>query len=121
MKIKILGIKDGGDLENERIVLVALDDVDIGNYMTGYAKETGETTVATDILSPFWFPDTDIRKGDRVIVYTRKGQSGRKVSEDGSSLYFYYRNNDVALCVSDTIGGIVFEIKDWSFESNRLQ
>ena len=120
MNIKILGIKDAGNLEGERIILIAEDDVDIGNYMTCYVKETGKTTISTDIQSPFWFPNTKLKKGDKVVVYTREGQRGRKGGVNGSSVYFYYRNDKEPLCRETTIGGIVLEISDWNFESKRL-
>ena len=120
MKIKILGIKDAGNLEGERIILIAEEDVDLGDYMTCYVKETSATTISTDIQSPFWFPNVKLRKGDRVVVYTREGQRGRKVSDDGSTLYFYYRNHNETLCRDVAMGGIVLEVQDWHFESKRL-
>ena len=120
MKIKILGIKDAGNLEGERIILIAEEDVDLGDYMTCYVKETSKTTISTDIQSPFWFTNAKVKKGDRVVVYTREGERGRKVGNNGSTLYFYYRNHKEPLCRDATIGGIVLEVNDWNFESKRF-
>lgn len=120
MKIKISGIKDAGNLEGERIILIAEEDVDIGDYMTCYVRETDETTISTDIQSPFWFPNTKLKKGDRVVVYTREGQRGRKVGDDGSTSYFYYRNHNEPLCRDEAMGGLVLEVQGWNFEKKRL-
>ena len=120
MKIKVIGIKDAGRLEDERVILIATEDVDLGDYMTCYVNEIGESTISTDIQSTFWFPDIMLKKRDHVVVYTRSGQRGRKVSDDGSTVYFYYRNSDNPLCVSDSIGAIILEVSMWNFESKRL-
>jgi len=91
MNIKLKSIADKGELERERIVISILRDTDIGDYtlmQTGYKEATNRVT--TTVYDTFWFPNKEVKMGDLVIVYTKKGKNKEKELTDGCKAHFFY-------------------------------
>ncbi len=119
MLLEIQYIKDAGDIENERIVMKALADCDIGNYFTFLSHYVDKTSVSTEVVSPFWFVSTTVCKGDIVVVYTKEGKRSSKVNKDGSTSYFYYRNETQALCKNENVCAVLLEVAHWKSSGKK--
>jgi len=89
MNLKILSVKDQGDLENERVVLQALADCDIGKYIVFDTTYDGDM-ISNELRHSYWFPDKDVKKGDKVVLYTKKGKDKEKSFEQGFKSHFFY-------------------------------
>lgn len=89
MDIKILSIKDAGDLDNERIVLQATNDCNIGDYIVFDTTYDGEF-VSNKLRNSYWFPDEKIKKNDKVILYTKQGNEKLKENISGFNSHFFY-------------------------------
>jgi len=55
MKVIIREIKDHGH-SDERIILVVIEDTDIGEYLVMDTTYNSEGTVSNKVRHPFWFP-----------------------------------------------------------------
>ena len=119
MNLAILGIRDPGDLQNERVVFEARDEVDLGDYLTSFAYETGDDTISDRMISPLWFPTMKLNVGEKVVVYSRSGTRWKKEMNDGRAIYFLYRNKREALCVNARMGVLLLKMSGWEFEMNR--
>lgn len=114
MKLEIKYIKDRGTAE-ERVVLIANEDCDIGKYFVFTSKKIGEKISYTNLKKPFWFPDKFVKKGDLVILYTKAGSSSFKVNKDGSSSHFYYRGLSSPALMENQFALLV-EANTWKIE-----
>ncbi|MBD8900009.1 hypothetical protein [Rhodanobacter sp. DHG33] len=115
MKLEIKSFGEAGNLEEERLVLHALDDVDIGNYVVLRSKRGASGTSPTSgSKDAYWFPDTTVKAGDLVIIYTRKGNSAKKELSGGRTAHFFYWHKSKPFWSSDAKNtAVLIETKTW--------
>lgn len=92
MELVIEYIRDAGDIEKERIVFKAEQDTQLGKYLLAESYELDESRFSSSLKNVYWFPDQELKAGDRVILYTKKGERNVSINEDGSTDYFFYWN-----------------------------
>lgn len=114
MKLEIKNIKDRGTAD-ERLVLVAIEDCDIGRYFAFVTKKNVDKVIYTHLKHPYWFPDKVVKKGDLVILYTKSGSSSFKENKDGSSSHFYYRGISSPILTENQFALLV-EANTWKIE-----
>lgn len=90
MKLEIAYIKDSGNLEKERTVFKVTQPTNLGIYLVSQSVETSENTFSSRIRNVYWLPDQELKAGDLVVLYTKKGEKRSTINEDGSTTYFYY-------------------------------
>lgn len=90
MKLEIAYIKDSGNLEKERTVFKVTQPTNLGIYLVSLSAETSENTFSSHIRNVYWLPDQELKPGDLVVLYTKKGEKRSTINEDGSTTYFYY-------------------------------
>jgi NAD+--asparagine ADP-ribosyltransferase len=117
MNVKILYIKDKSDIDNERIVLYANEDCDIGNYMIFDTYSIGEG-ISTKIRHTYWFPDKKIKKGDKIIIYTKKGKNSSKENSLSTSHFFYW-GIDRAIWIKEEECAVLMEISEYDVFLNK--
>lgn len=93
MFAKITSVTDIGVLDKERIVIKALNNIDIGRYSifkTGVNITGGKKVINNKIYVAYWFPDKLISTGDFVVLYTKAGITSEVKNVDGSTTHFFY-------------------------------
>jgi hypothetical protein len=90
MKLEIQKIEDKGNHEKERIVLKALIDEQIGNYLVLSTQSKGDNNVSTLPDFTFWLPDISVKANDLVVIYTKKGIQSSKPFKDNVSHFIYW-------------------------------
>ena len=90
MKLEIRSFADAGELSRERLVLRALDDLDIGSYVVMRSKKADDGSPTSGSKDAYWFPDIEVKSGDLVVLYTRKGKAAKKSMSNGRTAHFYY-------------------------------
>jgi hypothetical protein len=119
MKLDIKEIKDNG-AHDERVVLIATEDCDIGRYFAFITKLSEGKIVYNNIKYPFWFPDKLVKKGDLIVLYSGKGTDNFKINTDGTTSYFYYRGLDTSILIGNYITLIV-EANNWKVDKTITQ
>lgn len=112
MLITINYIKDAGDINNERIVMKAIQTGDIGNYICAISLLKDNNNISSKIQYPYWFPDKIITEGATIVLYTKVGRSSERVNEDGSTSYFFYRGESSPIITPQSCA-IIIEIAAW--------
>jgi len=112
MRVEIKEIIDHGH-NDERIVLSVLADDDIGKYIVMDSTYTLSGGVSNKVRHPYWFPDKNVRKGDLVVLYTKKGKQSDKVKEDKSTVHFFYWDLDIHVWNDDGDCALLFHIDRW--------
>lgn len=120
MKLNIAYIRNAGDIDKERVVLKVVEDCDIGNYFTFLSHYTHEGKISANVISPFWFMDTDVKTGDTIVIYTKHGNRSSKQNNDGTRSYFFYRNSAEPLCLDTKICAVLLEVSSWKSSSVKL-
>ncbi|PLX89517.1 MAG: hypothetical protein C0618_01030 [Desulfuromonas sp.] len=89
MKVNIQSIVEKGNRDKERIILKAVNDTDIGDFIvvqTGFSD--GQVTI--DTYHTFWFPYKAVSAGDLVVLYTKSGKQNEKELRNGKKAHFFY-------------------------------
>jgi hypothetical protein len=114
MKAKIIGFKSNGDLENERVILRMLADEDIGHYIL-FETTYQDGGVSNIMQHPYWIPDTLVRQGDFVVIYTKKENYRKKRNSLGFDTHFLYRGLEEPVLNNDRHCVTIMDIKEWDF------
>jgi len=117
MKVKIEYVKDNGDLANERIVLKALERVDIGRYLLCDTTYNDDETVSNKLRHTFWFPDKVIEEGDFVALYTTVGTDRQHGNKAGTTTHCFYWGLDRTVWNKGGDGAVLFELGSWSIKN----
>lgn len=99
MKLNLLDIKDGGVIEQQRVVMVAIEDCDLGHYMLAIAPRISENSFSSKVSVIKWLNNIALKKGDFVVVYFKGGETKSKKNDNGSTTYFLYW--DIERSISD--------------------
>lgn len=116
MNINIRKVLGNGDLENERVILDVIQNDLLGIYLVLKSKELNESTVNSRTEGTYWFPDKDVKQGDLVVLYTKKGVNTEKRNEDGTTTYFFYWNMDGTLWNNPEDAVILSRLESWSYK-----
>lgn len=115
--IKIQSIAEGGIANKERLVFEATGVDNVGLYVAFLTKETTPGRISSNPKHVYWFPDQDVKEGDKIVLYTKKGISTKRSNTNGSTTYFYYwgLDNTVFSDPSDTIA--LLKIEQWEYKT----
>lgn len=112
MDLKIKSIANKGDAEKERLVIQVLNDTDVGDYVlfrTGWKDDA----VTTRVYDTFWFPDKNVKAGDLVVIYSRRGAKSERVLESGSTAHFFYWARTDTLWGTPDRGAVLLHAPTW--------
>lgn len=91
MNVQILRVVDKGNINSERIVLKILANDNIGHYAIFRSGiNSSGTGITNKVYSTYWFPDSQVRAGDLVVLYTKSGIATNTSNSDGTTTRFYY-------------------------------
>jgi len=109
---EISSFADAGDIEKERLVIRILKDLDIGDYVVLCSSLFDGDHVTSGPKKAYWFPDGDVKSGDLVILYTKRGNSATKPLEGGRTAYFYYWRQERPLWDGEH-AAVLLEVANW--------
>lgn len=90
MKLKITSVKNQGDANKEYVMLKALEDCNLNNYMIldNTYDAAGEPSNKSRHI--YIFPDFSVKAGQYVCVSTRKGKYKLGKTDKGNPLHYFY-------------------------------
>ncbi|WP_214228617.1 hypothetical protein [Pedobacter sp. B4-66] len=95
------------DGEDERLVLLANSDADIGEYAAMDSTYDEASDELTNIFRHiFWFPNQQVKRGEKVILYTKKHSGGKTYTyeppKNGNvGKHFFYWGSDANVWNND--------------------
>jgi len=112
--VEIVDIEGVGDLQNERIVLRATADTDIGFLAVFRCKQlnTGKI-VAASVPNVYWFENKEVKSKDFIVLYTKSGDRSQKTSDDGITSYFYYWREEAPLWSDKEMRPVLVHTLTW--------
>lgn len=113
MKLKFRCILEHGH-ETERVIIDVFSAGNLSNYIVFDTTYKGDNKISNKLRHSYWFVSQEVKKGDVIILYTKKGTNNSKTNADGSISYFYYWGLDSNVWNDDGDTGVLFEISAWS-------
>ncbi|MGY3026189.1 hypothetical protein ACVWXR_004024 [Pseudomonas lurida] len=118
MKLEIDRIPEPGNLEKERVVLKANEDVDIGKYVLMRSKRGVSGNPLSGSKSAYWLPDIMVKSGDLVVIYSKKGKSSKKTLDNGKVVHFYYWQFNNAIWGKELNNTVVLlNVREWQHQA----
>jgi hypothetical protein len=113
MRLRIVGIASPGVPNQERVHLFVDADTDAAFYvlMAGLSGPNGTVTAGT--RAAYWFPQTLLKTGDNVIVYTGSGQPVHRVRPQGGTDHFYYWQMPQTIFHLPNACVVLAELNEW--------
>lgn len=114
MKLAIKSFADPGSIDQERIAISVLGDVDVGSFAIFRAKRNSTGDVSAGYKVAYWFPDKQVKAGDLVILYTKKGKSREKqLDGDRTAHFFYWGLSDPAWAPNSGNAAVLLSVAEW--------
>jgi hypothetical protein len=114
MLMLIRDIRDAGDHDRERVVLQAKADLEAGAYvLIGARSAASGRALGGPVPFCFWFPDTDVRAGDLLVLYSKIGVSTQRDNAAGGVSHFFYWGLEAPIWHGDTLRPVLIEAAQW--------
>lgn len=113
MKLRILYVKESGNLQQERVVLKVLSNTDIGNYVVCDTTYHDDDSVSNKLRHIFWFPDKVVNKGDYIALYTKPGADREFENKSKTITHSFHWGIEKSIWNKDGDGAVVFLISEW--------
>jgi hypothetical protein len=109
MTLKLQGVEGAGDLENERVTLRAVSNVNVGAYIVLRAKKSPDGKVFSGAIPhAYWFDTFSIKAGDWLVLYSKSGQKSQKITDMNITSYFFYWGQPSPLWTPDFKPAVIF-------------
>lgn len=113
MKIEVKSYTDSGNLNDERIGFTVLESCNLKFFVVCHTKML-EKGFYNRPSNTFWFYPKDVKTGDEIVLYTKKGVD-KTEERDGHSIHFFYWGLDNPIIkANDCV--VLVEINDWELK-----
>lgn len=117
MALVMTSIGDRGELANERTGLSVTANCDLKTFLL-FRTNFLENAFYNISTAAYWFPPENVKKGDRVVVYTKAGTNSLMNNPDGTTTYFAYWGLDSPIYINPKHGIVLARVSDWSLSAN---
>jgi len=118
MELEIRGIRNPGNIADERLVLRAVQDLDIGQFVIVAARARDrEVVLSGQAPFSFWLPDREIKARDLIVVYTKSGSRSNKKNDSGATSYFEYWKLAEPIWGDRKLKPVLMKIAQWESAS----
>jgi len=114
MSIEINGMIGDDHLGTERLVLKVLIDDNLSNYILIDSQSTTFGKIPKSDRHVFWFPNREVKKGDTIIVYTKRGKPSKTAAEDGRHVFYWNLDNGIWTSKNDS--AVLVRIMSWTLK-----
>ena len=113
MKLKIEHYIDRGNFDKERIAFKAQSDCDLKFYVVHKTQLMDSGGFYNRPKYTFWFPPTNVKAGDWIVLYTKKGSYSSKTTAEGTTSHFFYWDLSQSIFNKKYDGIVLAELETW--------
>jgi hypothetical protein len=113
MSLEILFVHDQGDHEMEHVLLKAKSDCSIGQYLLTDGRHADETQAPNRVRQAYWFPAAEIKAGEYISLWTKRGKNTTDAMIDGTAIHRYYWNLPESLWKAAGECALLFHLRTW--------
>lgn len=115
MKVSLKYVRNPGMLDKERVVFTVNKLTDIGLFGVMTSNISKDGGALSGGRQAFWFPDKEVKPGDIVVLYSKRGTLSTKENSDGTTSHFFYWNLAIPIWKAAQNGVVLFETRSWEF------
>ena len=119
MKLNIISIQNHGNASTEYVSFSAGEDCDLKYYIISDSTFNANNTLSNTFRHTYWWAPQSIKKGDVVVLYTRKGQNSISKLQGGNTAYNYYWGSDHAIWNDEGDTAVLFELNTWQIKKAK--
>jgi hypothetical protein len=113
MKLQIVGLIDRGKAAKERLYLRVVADANLSFYIVFDTTYTSPDAISNEQRHAYWFPSTQARAGDHVVLYTGSGEWSTSRNVDGTTNHFLFWGLDRTIWNKTGDCAVLFELNSW--------
>lgn len=113
MKLEIVQVLDFGSHDTERVMLRAVADCNLHYYILTDTTYTDASHISNKLRHMHWFHNQDVKSGDEVILYTKKGIDSSASLTNGRTRYTKYWGLGNSVWNNTGDAALLFEINTW--------
>jgi hypothetical protein len=115
MKLRILSVHNGGDYDNEYVMLEAVENCNIGFYMLADSTYVNPLQVSDKLRHIYWMPHQKVESGERVSVWTKPGTNTIKINDAGVVIHRLFWGLNTAVWNDEGDCAVLFQLREWKF------
>jgi len=112
MKLRIDKVVDHGQA-SERVEMTVIEDCQLHYYILADTTYTDTTHISNKLRHMHWFTPKDVKKGDQIILYTKKGTDASSKIGSTNVKYIIYWQLDINVWNNNGDAAILFELNTW--------
>lgn len=113
MNLTVFTIEGKGDLENEVVWLDVLDVLKLHYYMISDSTYASEHNISNELRHLFWFPKTEVKKGDWIALHTKNGSYQTTRNKRETTTHHFYWNLGRTIWNKEGDAAVLFKLSDW--------
>ncbi|WP_066759902.1 hypothetical protein [Chryseobacterium glaciei] len=116
MKLQLTQIVDRGTHNSEKVLIDVVEDANLEYYIIR------DTTFTNGRISNKWvhvyeFLNQPVKKGDKVVLHTKIGNTIKKELGNGNTEYTYFWNLGNSVWNNDGDAALLYELNTWQILS----
>lgn len=114
MKLKMTKVVDRGTHNSEKVLIDILEDADLKYYIvrdTTFTKDGKK--ISNKWVHAHQFSAQPVKKGDKVVLYTKNGTASKKDLGNGNTEYTYYWSLGNSVWNDDGDAAVLYEVNAW--------
>lgn len=119
--IEIIGVRDSGNFDQERLLLKAKQNIDIGNFLVLTGMLADDKSVIPDRNDVYWFPDTTVAEGEFIRLYSKSGTNGKvagKYGNNPATYHNFYWDKTSPVWTEKHNAAILLTLQEWVMHKN---
>ncbi|HEV7333146.1 MAG TPA: hypothetical protein VGN63_19075 [Flavisolibacter sp.] len=118
MNLQIDRIVEHGKKE-ERVEISVLEDCNLRYFMIADTTYKGEHTISNKVRHTHWFSKKEVKKGDKIFLFTAKGTNSSERIGLSNTKYNIYWGLDICVWNDEGDGAILFHINSWKTTKSK--
>lgn len=113
--VEVIGIRDAGNLSDERLLLKCKQTTNIGNIVILTGKLSGDTSVTPNRDNVYWLPDGEVTTGEYIRIYSKDGKNQKadgKYGDDPAVFHNFYWGRTSPVWVAND-AAIILTVQEW--------
>jgi hypothetical protein len=90
MSLEIIDLQNEGDEKEEYLRLRVTADVNLSQFLVLDATFTADGSPSNKQRHPYWFASKEVKKGDFVWLYTKKGIDSARTNKADTTTHLIY-------------------------------
>lgn len=113
MKLKVLSIHERGNANKEYVLLEVVEGCNLDHYGLADTTYTSNDKISNKLRHFYWFPPTDVKQGEWVVLQTGTGKSDQYTTASGKKVHRFFWGLGSAVWNNDGDAAVLFEMRNW--------